>query len=155
MIWTAGMFWYLQDLLQILGGSPFLVPEVFFLAVFSLAAARGDVSIFAVWLGFLGGLVWDLRWTGLPGFSASLLALVMGMATIVWQSIPSQGRHGVLFFLLALGSHAVLGGVRGVLFALSGADVWQEVFWQQILGLPLAGIAALWVVRREGSVRVP
>ncbi len=155
MIWIAGVFWYLQDLLQVLGGSPFPVPEVFFLAVFSMFAAWETSPSQALWIGFAGGLLWDLRWTGLPGFTAALWSVPMGAVAILWQLIPAQGRHGAVFLLLAVGSHAVLGGCRGLLYALSGLSIWQEVLWQQIFGLPLVSLAALWVTHREESGRVP
>ncbi len=154
-MWVAGGFWYLQDLLQVLGGSPFPVPEAFFLAVLSMFVAWEGSPSQALWIAFAGGFLWDLRWTGLPGFTAALWAVVMGAVTIFWQLIPVQGRHGALFLFLAAGSHAVLGGCRGLLYALSGFSIWHEILWQQIFGLPLVGIAALWVIHRQEPGRGP
>ena len=151
MTWVAGIFWYLQDLIQILGGGIFPVPELFFLAVFSAFVAGNEAPSQALWTVFVGGLLWDLRWTGLPGFTAALWAVVMGAVAIFWQAIPVQGRHGAIFLFIAAGSHAALGGCRGLLYALSGFPIWPEILWQQIFGLPLVSIAALWLAHRKES----
>ena len=63
------LIWLLQDLLAVLFWGGVQVPEVFLLAVaYRLLSEGGEDRLWAIWTAFFGGLFWDLRWIGIPGF---------------------------------------------------------------------------------------
>jgi len=108
-----------------------------------------------VWIAFVGGLFWDLRWTGLPGFTAGLYGVLLSLVAGTWRLIPAQGRTSALFGCCALGGHLAIGLMRGVLLLSTGVSLWPLVLLQQLAGMPLILLGILWFSRREGPCRVP
>jgi len=154
VIWATGM-WYLQDLLQVAASSGVPVPELFFLFLLLLSVTEEYDLCGMVWIAFVGGLFWDLRWTGLPGFTAGLYGLLLSLVAGTWRLIPVQGRTSSLFGCCALGAHLVIGLMRGALLLPTGASLWPLVLLQQLAGMPLILLGILWFSRREGPCRVP
>ncbi len=135
--------WFLQDILQVLLSGRFLAPDIFLLYIlFRMARTSGDVPSI-VWGAFAGGLLWDLRWTTLPGLTASLYSLFAAACMVVWNHIPGSGRNPTLFLLLALSSQAITGLVRFLTWG-SSRDVLAGVFVVQLLSsIPFLVLAAL------------
>lgn len=153
-MWWAALSWYGQDLLQVLGAGAFLAPELFLVGLLAQHARNEVDMVTTVWAGFFGGLLWDLRWTGLPGLSAVMFALLLGFSCALWRLIPEQGKHPGLFILLTMICHLGAGVVRGYLLgtsALSPNEVWTVVSVQQLAALPLVALAGLWVQKKKGE----
>lgn len=144
--------WYLQDLLQVTFSGRFLVPDIFFLfVIFRIAVVTRDVPA-VVWPAFLGGLVWDLRWTALPGLTAAAYAFSAAACVLVWNHIPDSGRTPRLFLTLAICGHLFIGLARFLAWGESRSDLFGVFALQQIAALPVI-LAVLLVVsaRLAGS----
>lgn len=130
------LLWLLQDLLAVLFWGGVQVPEVFLLAVaYRLLSEEGEDRLWAIWTAFFGGLFWDLRWIGIPGFFTLGYVCVVMFVLWVWNFLPSQGRTPMVLFVLLEATQLlppllpvlILGGEKGgIFFAL-----------QQVFALPL------------------
>ena len=115
-------------------------------------------SLCAIWTAFVGGLLWDLRWVGIPGFFTLGYVAVVMLVLWMWSAIPSQGRTMFVAFLLLEASLVlpplvpvliVGGGVSGGFFLV-----------QQLRAVAAAGTArhqsrALMRERRGGARAAP
>ena len=64
------VIWLLQDFVQLLLMGICMVPDVFLLTALFMALlpdTTKERQTKLVWAAFIGGLIWDLRWTNLPG----------------------------------------------------------------------------------------
>ena len=87
------LLWLLQDLLTVLLGGRMQVPELFLLGlVFRLLTDGGEDRLWAIWSAFVGGLLWDLRWIGIPGFFTLGYVVVVMLVLWVWDAIPAHGQ---------------------------------------------------------------
>jgi hypothetical protein len=133
--------WLVQDLLQVMLMGLCLVPEIFllvllFLALLPSSERKYDERMFIV-IAFVGGLLWDLRWTNLPGLTAAINGLLLASAMLVWYKMPAQGRSVTLFCGLA-GALQVLSGLIHCFFWTVASGVAVRLFVvQQLLGIPL------------------
>jgi len=133
---SSVLFWLLQDLLTVLVWGVMQVPEIFLLTVaYRLLLEEGEDRLWGIWTAFFGGLLWDLRWIGIPGFFTLGYVCVVMLILWAWNAIPVQGRTSMVFFALLevtqllppLLPVLIFGGDRGgAFFAL-----------QQALALPL------------------
>ena len=143
--------WYLQDLLQVAFSGRFLVPDLFFLfVVFRLAVVTRDVPA-VVWPAFFGGLLWDLRWTALPGLTALAYAFSAAVCALVWNHIPDSGRTPRLFLILAVCGHLFIGIARFMAWSESRSDLLGFFALQQIVALPVVLIAFMAVSTRSAG----
>ena len=100
------ILWLTQDLLTVFTGGGMEVPGLFMLGIVCrllLDDGSGDGSLWAIWSAFAGGILWDLRWVGIPGFFTLGYVLVVLIVIQVWGMIPPQGRvsgTGLLVFVL-------------------------------------------------------
>lgn len=142
MLSTAAV-WYLQDLCQVMFSGRFLVPDIFFIfLVFRVATVSRNVPS-AVWPAFLGGLLWDLRWTALPGLTATTYAISVAACAMVWNHIPESGRNPRLFALLAFCGHLFIGVVRFMAWGDGRSALYGVFAVQQFASLPLLLVAFL------------
>ena len=89
------VIWLLQDFVQLLLMGICMVPDVFLLTALFMALlpdTSKEQQTKLVWAAFIGGLIWDLRWTNLPGLTAAIGGGVIGLACFLWQKTPVQGR---------------------------------------------------------------
>lgn len=113
------ILWYTQDFLQVLFGGWTLAPDIFFVSLMTLGLSDERHFHRYVWGCFIGGLLWDLRWTGVPGFCASIYSLLFMAFRLLWFMIPKEGR--VPAFFLGVSSLGVLvSSVARVLLSSSG-----------------------------------
>ena len=136
------------------------IPGLFMLGlVYKLLIDEGsEDSLWAIWSAFAGGILWDLRWVGIPGFFTLGYVGVVLIVIQVWGLIPPQGRvsgTGLLVFallelsqllppmlpILILGS---LGGTTGLGFMLI----------QQAYSLPAILICMYVYLRHIRNVKV-
>lgn len=104
-------FLFLQNFLQVAFSGWALAPDLFFLAVISKGITDERHFDRYLWGSFLGGLFLDLRWTGIPGFSASLYSALFLIFRFIWTTIPKEGRVPVLF----LGFSSAVVGISAIL----------------------------------------
>ena len=111
------------------------LPELFLMGiVYKLIAEEREDKLWAIWTAFFGGLVWDLRWVGVPGFFTLGYVAVVALILWAWRVVPVHGRTLLVVFLLLESSQfipnivpvLILGGSTGGSFFIS----------QQIYALP-------------------
>ena len=96
--------WLLQDFAQLLLMGICIVPDVFLMTALFMAllpGVSGERQTKLVWAAFAGGLLWDLRWTNLPGLSAAIGGGVLGLICFLWYKTPAQGRTAGTFTVFA------------------------------------------------------
>ena len=64
------MLWLLQDVLTVFTGGGMQIPGLFVLGLTyrMLTTGEDEDSLWGIWSAFAGGVLWDLRWIGIPGF---------------------------------------------------------------------------------------
>ena len=100
--------WLLQDFAQLLLMGICIVPDVFLMTALFMAllpGVSGERQTKLVWAAFVGGLLWDLRWTNLPGLSAAIGGGVLGLICFLWYKTPAQGRTAGTFTVFAVLTH--------------------------------------------------
>ena len=96
----SGIFWLIQHLLTVLMSGTVRMPEIFLLyLVYKLFTGDRDDYVSVIWIAFFGGLLWDLRWVGIPFFTLCYVVVVM-MVMSVWNTLPSSGRTMFVIFFL-------------------------------------------------------
>ena len=122
------ILWILQDLLTVLFGGVMQLPELFLMGiVYKLIAEEREDKLWAIWTAFFGGLLWDLRWVGVPGFFTLGYVAVVALILWAWRVIPVHGRTLLVVFLLLESSQfipnlvpvLILGGSTGGSFFIS------------------------------------
>ncbi|MCF7934924.1 MAG: hypothetical protein K9L28_01070 [Synergistales bacterium] len=153
-MWLA-FFWYAQDLLQVLLARGFFVPELFFLALFFQGVTEEYDLSTLIWSAFLGGLLWDLRWSGLPGFTSVLYVAILTVGFGIWSAIPRQARTAMIVVLIAGGCHCAAGTTRVLLLDFPERDTLLLLILQQLMALPFLVQGGMWLMRKEGPFRAP
>lgn len=135
--------WYFQDLLQVLFPGSLVVPDIFFMVLVYRVAfpARGVHEI--IWPAFAGGMLWDLRWTALPGMTAAIYAFSLTLCVLGWNRIPDSGRNPRLFFLIAAVGHILIGIARLIATGENAGSFAVSLAIQQVIALPLLLVAAM------------
>ncbi len=138
--------WFLQDFVQVFLMGFFVVPNIYLMTLLLLSllpTARKERQIVLIWAAFAGGLIWDFRWTNLPGLTAALDAGILSASCWIWQKIPAQGRSPVFFAFLMIGSVLFSGTVHFMLWTVSSQVALRQFFVQQLLGVPLVVVFSL------------
>lgn len=124
-----------------LWGGGMQIPGLFILGItYKLLAFdnNGDSNLWAIWGAFAGGILWDLRWIGIPGFFTLGNVIVVLIIIQIWGSIPPQGRTtgtGFLVFCLIELSQLVPPLLPVLVF---GGDIGWSLFWlRQTYALPM------------------
>lgn len=138
--------WLLQDFLQVFLMGFFIVPNIFLMLLLLMSllpAVRKEKQIFLIWIAFAGGLIWDFRWTNLPGLTAALNAGLVAGACFLWYKIPAQGRTVVFFTFILIASILFSGFAHFVLWTVPSQVALRQFFVQQLLGVPLVIVFSL------------
>ena len=138
--------WLLQDFLQVFLMGFFIVPNIFLMLLLLMSllpAVRKEKQIFLIWIAFAGGLIWDFRWTNLPGLTAALNAGLVAAACFLWYKIPAQGRTVVFFTFILIASILFSGFAQFVLWTVPSQVALRQFFVQQLLGVPLVIVFSL------------
>ena len=138
------ILWLIQDLLTVLTGGGMQIPGLFMLGiVYKLVAVddnpelRNEGSLWAIWSAFAGGILWDLRWIGIPGFFALGYVMVVMIVIQVWGAIPPQGRaSGTSLIVFALMEVSQLLPPMLPVLILGGNAGWPFFMMQQVYSLP-------------------
>lgn len=134
------ILWLIQDFLTVFTGGGMQVPGLFMLGIVCrllLDDGNGDGSLWAIWSAFAGGILWDLRWVGIPGFFTLGYVTVVLIVLQVWGMIPPQGRVSgtslIVFVLLECSQ--LIPPLLPVLI-LGGSAGWSYFLTQQAWSLP-------------------
>lgn len=159
---VALLVWLLQDMLQVLAMGFMLVPEFFLLVVlYKIVSGPLYSTRIAqwVWFAFVGGVVWDLRWVGLPGMSALIYVIAVVLVYWIWDRTPAGGRSAPLFALLAGGAHFLSGVLHYIAWAVPSQAAPSQAalrlfLIQQLIAVPvLIGLCLIYAFRlRENHV---
>lgn len=134
------VLWLIQDLLTVFTGGGMQIPGLFMLGIVCrllLDDGSSDGNLWAIWSAFGGGILWDLRWVGIPGFFTLGYVVVVLIVIQVWGLIPPQGRisgTGLLVFVL-LECSQLIPPMLPVLI-LGGNTGWSWFLIQQVWSLP-------------------
>ena len=149
------LIWLLQDMLQVVFMGIFLVPELFLLALIFAGLQpdneRGHDFCWYIIVGFIGGLLWDFRWTNLPGLTAALNAGLITIVFLIWHFIPIQGRNEKSFAFCAIGSQFISAAIHAMLCTVPNMVVVRLFFIQQLMGVTL--IILLYFVYKKAIYR--
>ncbi len=115
------------------------IPGLFMLGLtYRLLVDEGsEDSLWAIWAAFAGGILWDLRWVGIPGFFTLGYVVVVLIVIQVWGAIPPQGRESgtsLIVFVLMEVSQIVPPLVP--VLVLGGSTGWSYFLMQQVYSLP-------------------
>mgnify|MGYP006916273546 FL=1 len=137
------ILWLLQDLLTVLTGGGMQIPGLFMLGLtYRLLVDEGQDfqskdALWAIWSSFGAGILWDLRWVGIPGFFTLGYVIVVMIVIQVWGAIPSQGKSSgaslIVFALMEVSQ--MLPPLLPVLI-LGGRAGWNFFLMQQVYSLP-------------------
>lgn len=131
---------FLQDFLQVLVMGLFLVPDIFLLCVILLALLKSEKSnrlIGLIWIAFACGLLWDLRWTNLPGLTAAFNGAAVAACAFLWYKTPSQGRSTALFAVLAFMTQVLSGVIHYIFWNVASQAAFRQFIVQQVLSVPV------------------
>ncbi|ADE56738.1 MULTISPECIES: rod shape-determining protein MreD [Aminobacterium] len=146
--------WYAQDLLRVFSSGHFLVPEIFLLVLLYMALKHEDEGAYILWSGFLGGILWDLRWPGLVGVSSALYVASILFVRWIWLSLPSSARSVPAFGLLIWSAHLVLTFIRLLMWGIREQTLLKVFLVQQGVLLPMVFGACLlyaWSVGQDDA----
>lgn len=137
---TLIILWLIQDLLTVFIGGEMQIPGLFMLGLVYklLTDENSEDSLWAIWSAFAGGIFWDLRWVGIPGFFTLGYVAVILAVIQVWNIIPPQGRvsgASMIVFLLMEVSQLIPPLIPVLI--LGGSSGWQFFIRQQGYSLPV------------------
>ena len=135
--------WYIQDFLWVLGSGKVLVPEIFLLILVFLSLRGPSRGVEILWAGFLGGILWDLRWIGFPGLSSLFYVVTLLMSRWAWFSLPVSGRTVPVFGAILWAAIFPVSVVRIFMGGARGLGIFTTYFLQQSYLLPLVLFASL------------
>ena len=138
--------WLLQDFVQVFLMGFFIVPNIFLMLLLLMSllpATSKEKQIILIWAAFSGGLLWDFRWTNLPGLTAALNAGLVAASCFLWYKIPAQGRTVVFFAFILVASVLFFGFAHFALWTVPSQVALRQFFVQQLLGVPLVIIFSL------------
>ena len=138
------LFWWLfQDLLQVLVHDWILAPDVFLMALLFALPLKDHKGGLLLWVAFLGGILWDLRWSGLIGLTGGLYVMaLMGMKGI-WELVPPSAKGFRIVLGLVLGFHFIVGLLRLLFFGGQGEALFVQFAGQQLGGALVALLSYL------------
>ena len=143
-------WWLLQDLLQVLVHGWIFVPDVFLMALLFALPLKNHEEGLLLWIAFFGGILWDLRWSGLMGLTAGLYVLaLMGMKGI-WELVPPSAKEFSMVLGLVLGFHFMVGLLRLLFFGGQGETLFVQFAGQQLGGALVVVLA--YIYRREKAL---
>jgi len=140
MMVSSLLMWFFQDLLQVFLMGWVLVPDLFFMYMFYKTAALGRKLSGTIWIAFLGGLLWDLRWSGLLGLNAVAYVGALMLAFWLWNLMPKSGRTPLIFVSIMFIGHLSVAVFRMVVLGVTSQHMLHQVVLQQIYAVVLSFI---------------
>ena len=114
------------------------IPGLFMLGiVYKLLFDEGtDDNLWAIWSAFSGGILWDIRWIGIPGFFTLGNVIVTLIVIQVWGVISPQGRTSIWWLVFVLMELSQLIPPMLPVLILGGNTGWEFFVIQQGYSLP-------------------
>ncbi len=134
------VIWLLQDFAQLLLMGICIVPDAFLLTALLMALLPNTArerQVKLVWAAFVGGLIWDLRWTNLPGLTAAIGGGVIALACLLWQKTPVQGRTYVTFTIMSAGCELLYAGIHFFFWTIPSQTAVRQFIVQQLMAVPV------------------
>ncbi len=133
----AALLWYAQDLLQILMEGWAFAPDLFLFYLLFRCAKTPENERTLIWTAFLGGILWDFRWSGLLGLNAAMYGGLLSLFSVFWKRTPFTGRsHWILMGFLAA-THGVLTLSRIFFFGIASREVAFAFVVQLLSAVPV------------------
>lgn len=137
---AAALVWLFQDMFQVLAMGLMLAPEFFLLVslygVVSRPLYPTDVAKW-IWFVFAGGVIWDLRWLGMPGMSSLINVSAVSLAAWIWARTPTGGRTVPMFALLAAAAHVMSGVLHYLSWDVPSRAALRLFAIQQLIAVPV------------------
>ncbi len=148
-----GILWFsllARDLLQVAFSGTTLVPDLTLLMIVWLSVFRCEEPESLFLHAFGAGLLWDLRWTGVPGMTSAAYVLTVAVTACVWSILPPGKRaNPVLFFFCSSTTHA-LTSVFPAIFTSKGLGLSSPLATQQGMAIAcVLGLTALYIRQRR------
>jgi len=144
------IWWLVQDLLTVLMAGTVRMPEIFLLClVYRLLTGERDTYVRVVWTAFFGGLLWDLRWVGIPFFALCYVVVAMAVMS-VWNTLPASGRTVFVIFFIFWAAQ-LLPAVLSVLILerAAGNMSWELFAVQQGCAAPVSLLGTFFYFKHE------
>lgn len=133
----AVLSWYLQDMVQVLMEGWGHAPDLFLFYLIFRCARAPEEETTLIWTAFLGGLLWDFRWSGLFGLNAGIFGGILALVSVLWKWIPFTGRSCWILAAFMAGSHAVLLIARTLFFGVGSKEAAFAFAVQLITAVPV------------------
>ena len=120
-----------------------IVPDVFLMTALFMAllpGVSGERQTKLVWAAFVGGLLWDLRWTNLPGLSAAIGGGVLGLICFLWYKTPAQGRTAGTFTVFAVLTHLLYSVIHFFFWTMPSGSAVRQLAVQQLMAVPVIAV---------------
>ena len=154
------ILWLIQDFLTVFSGGGMQIPGLFMLGiVYKLLLEEEnqlqDEKLWGIWSAFSGGILWDLRWIGIPGFFTLGNVIVVLIVIQVWGVIPPQGRiSGTGWLVFVLMEISQLIPPMFPVLILGGNTGWTFFVTQQGYSLPAILITMYIYIRKIKEKKV-
>ncbi|MDR1979955.1 MAG: hypothetical protein LBQ42_14590 [Synergistaceae bacterium] len=143
-------FWLVQDLLTVLTFGAMQIPEIFLLClVYRLLTQDWEGNVPLIWAAFLGGLLWDLRWVGIPGFFTLSYVGVVMVVLWIWNTLPVSGRTPLVIFFLFWTAQSIPATLSAFVLGRINQASWMFFAAQQGCAVPVALLGAFFYVHHE------
>lgn len=144
------LIWLLQDFVQLMLMGICMIPDVFLLTILFIVLLPGktkeEQSKF-IWAAFIGGLLWDLRWTNLPGLTSAVSCGLIGAACVMWQKLPAIGRTPPAFMFISAACQLVYALTHSFFWAMPSQSALRQFIVQQLIAVPVI-IVFTWLFGR-------
>lgn len=137
---TLVFVWLLKDFLQVLAMGIFTVPDFYLMTVMMLTLLSNsdkNRQISYIWAAFIGGFLWDLRWTNMPGLTAAAGAAAVSLCCYLWHKAPAQGRSLVLFVVFMTLSQLFIGICYIIFWTAPSQVAYRQITVQMLLTVPV------------------
>jgi cell shape-determining protein MreD len=142
-------FWLIQDLVAVTSSDVLLAPAFFiFYVIYHLLSRSEENSVSHIWIAFAGGLLWDFRHVGTPGFFAFFYVLSLLIASWIWRVLPNSGRTVPIFILILWGTQLPSVTANLMLWGVHGETFVEILLVQLGYALPIAAVFALFYAKR-------
>jgi rod shape-determining protein MreD len=136
----------------VLSSDALLVPDIFLLYAlynkFSDFTRDTEKEILLIWILFFGGILWDLRWIGIPGLFAFIYTGTFLCASWTWSLFPESGHTALVFFVI-LWISQLPGFFAGLYLWNIGTEYYfRSMFIFAAYSIPLSAIFTLLYVRK-------
>lgn len=148
------LLWLLQDLVQTFTIGLSLVPDIFMISIIYAALVdSGDreKQVKLIWMAFIGGILWDLRWTNLPGLTAAINGGMVAISCFIWEKLPAQGRSASTFTLLLISTQILSRLINIAFWTIPTQVAVRQITVQILLSIPIIVIFSYLYHKARGN----